>query len=143
MNQSVVVKQMLVAVVAWALAHAADLGEPGGGAADARLGAGYKTDKAACALLTDPAKDICIDVARAKIDAARAGIEFSNALTRGAADVQPLAGRSDPITTEAQFGSVPAPRKPARSALAQECDAVGGDAAPPRCVVVRAGGGKS
>ena len=72
MNQSAVFKQVLVALVAWALAHTASLGERGGGAADARGSATYKIDEAACVQLPDPARDVCIDVARARIDAARA-----------------------------------------------------------------------
>ena len=143
MNQSVVVKQMLVAVVAWALAHVASLGQPGGGAVDARLSAGYKVDKAACTRLTDRARDICIDVARAKLDAARAGVEFGNAVARSSPSTyEPLAGRIE-WSTETVVGGVPARHKPARGMLAQECDSVVGDAAPSRCVVVRGGGGKS
>jgi hypothetical protein len=65
MNQSVV-KQMLFAVVAWALAQTTSLGEIDGAAAHARLDAGDKIDKAACVPLTGPARDVCTSRTEAK-----------------------------------------------------------------------------
>jgi len=73
-----------VALSAFTLAQAATMTKPDYSAGKTRIGADYKTDKAACAPMMGNAKDICVEEAKAKEKVARAELEF--AYTGKAAD---------------------------------------------------------
>ena len=64
------------AVLAVTVAQAATLSKPDYSAGKTRISADYKTDKAACAPLSDNAKDICVQEAKAKEKVARAELEY-------------------------------------------------------------------
>ena len=59
------------------LAQAATMSKADYDTGKTRLSAGYKTDKTACALLADNAKDICMQEAKGKEKVGRAELEFS------------------------------------------------------------------
>ena len=67
---------LAAALLVLPLAQAATMSKPDYKAAKTRIGADYKTDKAACASLTANAKDICVEEAKAKEKVAKAELEF-------------------------------------------------------------------
>jgi hypothetical protein len=67
----------LAALLALPVAQAANMSKADYKADKARIGASYKTDKAACASLSGNAKDICVEEAKAKEKIARAELEYN------------------------------------------------------------------
>ena len=68
---------LVTALLLLPVAHAQGMSKPDYSAGKARLSAGYKADKAACALLAGNAKDICVEEAKAKEKVARADLEYA------------------------------------------------------------------
>lgn len=82
MNQTLTVKTSLivVALLAWSAAHAAPaapMTKDDYKATKTRIEAEYKSDRAACASMSDNRKDVCIEEAKAKEKVARAELESS------------------------------------------------------------------
>jgi len=67
---------VVAAMLAFPLAQAAAMSKADYTAGKTRIGAAYKTDKAACASFTANAKDICIEQAKGKEKVARAELEY-------------------------------------------------------------------
>ena len=65
------------ALLVMPVAQAATMSKAEYTAANTRIGADYKADKAACASLTGNAKDVCVEQAKAKEKVARAELEYS------------------------------------------------------------------
>src|SRR5450631_2666140 len=72
LKASLIVAAMLVLP----MAHAATMTKADYTATRTRIGADYKSDKAACASLAGNAKDICVEEAKAKEKVARAELEY-------------------------------------------------------------------
>ena len=72
LKASLIVATMLVLP----MAHAATMTKADYTATKTRIGADYKSDKAACASLAGNAKDICVEEAKAKEKVARAELEY-------------------------------------------------------------------
>jgi len=72
LKASLIVAAMLVLP----MAHAATMTKADYTATKTRIGADYKSDKAACASLAGNAKDICVEEAKAKEKVARAELEY-------------------------------------------------------------------
>jgi hypothetical protein len=72
LKASFVVATMLV----FPVAHAGSMSKADHTAAETRISAEYKSDKAACASLAGNAKDICVEEAKAKEKVARAELEY-------------------------------------------------------------------
>ena len=72
LKASLIVATMLVLP----MAHAATMTKADYTATKTRIGADYKSDKAACAPLAGNAKDICVEEAKAKEKVARAELEY-------------------------------------------------------------------
>ncbi len=79
MNKTFALKHSLIvaALLALPLAQAANMARPDYKAAKSRISADYKAGKTACASMTDNAKDICVEEAKAKQKVARAELEYS------------------------------------------------------------------
>jgi hypothetical protein len=79
MKQTLTLKTscLIVALLVWPAAQAATLGRDDYKAGKTRISADYQIDKKACSALTDNAKDVCIEQAKAKEKVARAELEFS------------------------------------------------------------------
>ena len=67
----------VAAVLAFSAANAITVTKSEYSASKARISADWKADKAACASMTDNAKDICIEVAKGKQKVAMADLEYS------------------------------------------------------------------
>jgi hypothetical protein len=78
MNKIFSLKASLIAATMLVLpmAHAATMTKADYTATKTRIGADYKSDKAACASLAGNAKDICVEEAKAKEKVARAELEY-------------------------------------------------------------------
>jgi hypothetical protein len=75
-NQTFIVRNLLVSAVALSMSHAAKLATGDDeAAAYRRLRADYRADKAACAAQAQRARDICVERARARKDMAQAELE--------------------------------------------------------------------
>ena len=69
-------KPLLAAAVALSLIQAAHRAEPAYQAANTRISTEYQADKVACASLAAPARDLCLEQARARKKVTRAELEY-------------------------------------------------------------------
>ncbi len=79
MNKHNILKTALAvaALLALPLAHAATMAKADYQAGKTRIGADYKTDKAACGPMAGNAKDICVEEAKAKEKVAKAELQYA------------------------------------------------------------------
>jgi hypothetical protein len=69
-------KHLLVAAVAFPLLQAAQRAEPAYQAANARISNDYQAEKLACTALSEQARDVCFEQARARKKVTRAELEY-------------------------------------------------------------------
>jgi len=67
----------VAALLSMSLAHAANIGKAEYKSGKDNIAATYKSDKAACATMSDNAKDICMEEAKGKDKIAKAELEYS------------------------------------------------------------------